>query len=152
MVETVRSVAMEWRLNRTVSESKSRPELQQGWMMKKSGKSPVRSPKPSAARKSVAARRPVVLPEPTSWTFLTNHTHVLLSLFRQPDQRLRDVAEAVGITERMVQRIVAELVDGGYLQITKEGRCNRYTVNAKLQLRHPLETQHTIGELLAILN
>ncbi len=83
---------------------------------------------------------------------MTNHTHVLLSLFRQSDQRLRDVATAVGITERMVQRIVAELVDAGYLQITKEGRCNRYTVNAKLQLRHPLETQHTIGELLAILN
>ncbi|WP_010586165.1 helix-turn-helix domain-containing protein [Schlesneria paludicola] len=131
---------------------KSASAEQQGLKMKKSVKSPVGSPKPSTASKSITARKPLVLPDPTSWTFLTNHTHVLLSLFRQSDQRLRDVATAVGITERMVQRIVAELVDAGYLQITKEGRCNRYTVNAKLQLRHPLETQHTIGELLAILN
>ena len=87
-----------------------------------------------------------------SWTFLTNHTHVLLCLYRQPDQRLRDVASSVGITERMVQRIVAELVQADYLKITKEGRCNRYTVNSKLRLRHPLEMQHTIGELLAMLS
>ena len=52
----------------------------------------------------------------------------------------------------MVQRIVAELVQADYLKITKEGRCNRYTVNSKLRLRHPLETQHTIGELLAMLS
>lgn len=88
---------------------------------------------------------------PASWTFLTNHTHVLLCLYRQPDQRLRDVAQAVGITERMVQRIIAELSDAGYLRIQKEGRCNRYTINSKLRLRHPLEMQHTIGELLDVL-
>ena len=52
----------------------------------------------------------------------------------------------------MVQRIVAELVDEGYLQIIKEGRRNRYTINSVLRLRHPLEMQHTIGELLALLN
>ena len=90
--------------------------------------------------------------ETASWTFLTNHTHVLLCLYRDPDQRLREVAQAVGITERMVQRIVAELVEGGYLTISKEGRCNRYTVLATLQLRHPLEMQHTIGELLTLLS
>ena len=89
---------------------------------------------------------------PASWTFLTNHTHVLLCLYREPDQRLRDVALAVGITERMVQRIVAELAEAGYLHIEKEGRCNRYTVTADLQLRHPLEMQHSIGELLEVLN
>lgn len=83
---------------------------------------------------------------------MTNHTHVLLSLYRQPDQRLRDVAVAVGITERMVQRVVAELVEANYLMITKQGRCNRYTVNANLQLRHPLEKHHTIGELLDLLS
>lgn len=87
-----------------------------------------------------------------NWTFMTNHTHVLLSLYRQPDQRLRDVAVAVGITERMVQRVVAELVEANYLMITKQGRCNRYTVNANLQLRHPLEKHHTIGELLDLLS
>lgn len=89
---------------------------------------------------------------PASWTFLTNHTHVLLCLYRQPDQRLRDVALAVGITERMVQRVVAELAEAGFLHIEKAGRCNRYTVTASLQLRHPLEMQHTIGELLEVLS
>ena len=85
------------------------------------------------------------------WTFLTNHSHVLLCLFRHPDQLLREVAAAVGITERMVQRIVGELVDGGYLKIQKSGRCNRYTVVENLALRHPLENRHSIGELLTLL-
>ena len=79
------------------------------------------------------------------WTFLTNHTHVLLCLFRNPDERLRDVAVAVGITERMV-------AEAGYLQISKEGRRNHYRVNSRLRLRHPLESRHTIGELLTTLS
>lgn len=87
-----------------------------------------------------------------SWTFLTNHTHVLLCLYLQPDARLRDVAEAVGITERMVQRIIAELEQAGYLHITKHGRRNHYTLRLQARLRHPLEQQHTIGELLALLS
>ena len=110
--------------------------------MKKSTKSP----------KPTALSRPVAIPVQASWTFLTNYTHVLLCLYRQPDHRLRDVAVAVGITERMVQRIVAELVETGYLHIEKEGRCNRYTVNSELRLRHSLEMQHTIGELLSLLS
>lgn len=107
-----------------------------------------RAPLPRPAAPESAAVRPAV---PPGWTFLTNHTHVLLCLFRQPDQRLRDVAMAVGITERMVQRIVAELTAEGYLRITKVGRCNRYAVNTSRPLRHPLERRHTIGELLTIL-
>lgn len=87
----------------------------------------------------------------SNWTFLSNHSHVLLCLYRQPDHRLREVAAAVGITERMVQRIVVELANAGYLKIIKDGRCNRYIVNAHLRLRHPLEMQHTIGELLGLL-
>jgi len=86
------------------------------------------------------------------WTFLTNHSHVLLCLYRTPDRRLRDVAIAVGITERMVQRIVGELVKAGYLTISKEGRRNRYVMNSRLRLRHPLEMHHTIGELMEALN
>ena len=86
------------------------------------------------------------------WTFLTNHAHVLLYLYQQSDRRLRDIAIAVGITERMVQRIVAELAEAGYLKITKEGRCNRYHVNTALHLRHPLELHHTIGELMTMLS
>ena len=114
--------------------------------MKKLPKSTKKATSPVAVGLAIAA------PMPASWTFLTNHTHVLLCLYRQPDQRLRDVALAVGITERMVQRIVAELVEAGYLHIQKEGRCNRYTVTSHLQLRHPLEMQHTIGELLDVLS
>jgi predicted transcriptional regulator len=103
-------------------------------------------------KKTVRPVAPVPVPPAAGWTFLTNHTHVLLCLFRNPDERLRDVALAVGITERMVQRIVAELAEAGYLQITKEGRRNHYRVNSRLKLRHPLEMHHSIGELLATLS
>lgn len=110
---------------------------------------------PKPVKKAVLPGKPKLpqaVPVLSGWTFLTNYSHVLLCLYRQPDRRLRDVALEVGITERMVQRIVAELAEAGYLQIHKEGRCNRYTVNVALQLRHPLEMQHTIGELLDVLS
>jgi DNA-binding MarR family transcriptional regulator len=86
-----------------------------------------------------------------SWTFLTNHAHVLLCIARDPGVRLRDVAADVGITERAAQRIVAELVEAGYLGRSREGRRNRYEVHEELPLRHPLERQHEIGELLELL-
>lgn len=107
----------------------------------------------SAAVKSVASskRRSSVTSEEQDsirWTFLTNHAHVLLYLYRNHDQRLRDIALAVGITERMVQRIIGELVDAGYLKISKVGRLNRYVVNLKLRLRHRLESHHSIRDLI----
>lgn len=83
------------------------------------------------------------------WTFLTNHAHVLVLLARDPALRLRDLAQAVGITERACQRIVGELVDGGYLTRERVGRRNTYTLHTEVPLRHPLEAQHTVGELLA---
>jgi len=85
------------------------------------------------------------------WTFLTNHAHVLLCVAREPDMRLRDVAVAVGITERAAQRIVAELVEAGYLERSREGRRNRYALHPEQPLRHPLESEHAIGEVLRIL-
>ncbi len=85
------------------------------------------------------------------WTFLTNHTHVLLCLARDPSARLRDVADVVGITERATQRIVAELEEGGYLTRTREGRRNRYEIHPDVPLRHPLERDHAIGEVLGVL-
>ena len=88
----------------------------------------------------------------SSWTFLTNHAHVLLCVARDPDVRHRDVAAAVGITERATQRIVADLVDAGYLERERDGRRNRYRLNADLPLRHPLERDHRIGEILAVLH
>ena len=85
------------------------------------------------------------------WTFFTNHTHVLVCLARDPEARLRDVAADVGITERAAQRIVAELVEAGYLERTKEGRRNRYSLHTELPLRHPLERDHAVGDVLAVL-
>ena len=85
------------------------------------------------------------------WTFLTNHAHVLLCVARDPDMRLRDVAVAVGITERAAQRIVADLVDAGYLERSREGRRNRYRLHPDRPLRHPLESNHAIGEILGLL-
>lgn len=88
---------------------------------------------------------------PNGWTFLSNHSHVLLCIAEDPDVRLRDVAVRVGITERAVQRIVAELEQEGYLSIDKIGRRNRYEVNPDLPLRHPLEDHLAIGALLRVL-
>jgi DNA-binding MarR family transcriptional regulator len=85
------------------------------------------------------------------WTFLTNHAHVLLCVAQDPGVRHRDLAERVGITERAAQRIVADLVDAGYLEVTREGRRNRYTLHGDLPLRHPLEQDHHVGEILAVL-
>lgn len=93
-----------------------------------------------------------VHPEPAhGWTFLTNHAHVMVALALDPDMRVRDLADAVGITERAAQRIVGELVDAGYLRREKHGRRNRYHLDASRPLRHPLEGHHTIGRLLNVL-
>ena len=86
-----------------------------------------------------------------SWTFLTNHAHVLVCIAEDPDIRGRDIATRVGITERAAQAIVADLVAEGYVTRTKHGRRNRYGVNADAPLRHPLEHDHTIGDLLVTL-
>ncbi|MBL8819214.1 MAG: winged helix-turn-helix transcriptional regulator [Planctomyces sp.] len=88
----------------------------------------------------------------TGWTFLTNHTHVLLCLFRNPQITLREVAILVGITERMVQKIVAELVEASYLEVTKAGRRNSYRILVDRKLRHPLESHRSIGDMLEILS
>ena len=87
----------------------------------------------------------------SSWTFLTNHSHVLLCIVENPDVRLREVAERVQITERAAQRIVAELEDAGYLSHERIGRRNRYQVHAELPLRHPLEAHLEVGALLGVL-
>ncbi|MGI9243780.1 MAG: winged helix-turn-helix domain-containing protein [Verrucomicrobiales bacterium] len=83
-----------------------------------------------------------------SWSFLTNHSHLLVCLSRSPMMTVRNLSLQVGITERSVQRILAELEEVGVVKRSKEGRCNRYDVNLKFRLRHPLESDKTIGELL----
>jgi len=84
------------------------------------------------------------------WTFLTNHSHVLICLARAPEMRLRDVASQVGITERAVQRIVAELEEAGAITRERDGRRNRYVVHHELPLRHPIEAHRTIADLIAL--
>ncbi|MDE3024405.1 MAG: MarR family transcriptional regulator [Acidobacteriota bacterium] len=85
---------------------------------------------------------------PRTWTFLTNHAQVLLCLAEDPDVRLRDVARRVGITERAAQRILAELVDTGYVETVRIGRRNRYTVDREHTMRHNQQLGYEIGALI----
>ena len=85
------------------------------------------------------------------WTFFTNHAHVLFCLSADPHVRLRDVATRVGVTERAAQRIVADLVEAGNVERTRDGRRNHYYVSRDLPLRHPIEQSHHIGEIIAVL-
>ena len=91
--------------------------------------------------------------EPSSssaWTFLTNQAHVLVCIAQDPHARMRDVAAKVRITERAVQRIVAELEEAGYLSHARDGRTNWYTVHTDLPLRHPVERHCRISTLIGI--
>jgi predicted ArsR family transcriptional regulator len=92
----------------------------------------------------------LVVAETPSWTFLTNYSHVLLTIAAEPEIRIREVADRVGITERAAQRILADLVESGHLEIEKVGRRNRYSVNASLSLRHPIERENQVSALLAL--
>lgn len=87
-----------------------------------------------------------------TWTFLSNHTHVLVCIARDPAVTMREVAGQVGITERAVQRIVRDLVDGGYLTRHRQGRHNVYTVRTARPLRHPLEAGTDLQALLDVLH
>jgi DNA-binding Lrp family transcriptional regulator len=89
--------------------------------------------------------------EAPGWTFLTNHSHVLLCIAENPKIRLREVAQKVGITERAVQRIVAELEGDGYLEHKRVGRRNHYRIHADLPLRHPLENHLEVDAILSVL-
>ena len=99
--------------------------------------------------KNIVAPRPEREPDP-AWTFLTNHAHVLLCIAREPEVRMRDVAHLVGITERAVQRIVADLEQAGYVERIRNGRRNRYEVRADLPLRHPIERHERVSSLITL--
>lgn len=90
----------------------------------------------------------VVKVDERRWTFLSNHGHVLVCLAGDPESRLRDVAERVGITERAAQQIVRDLEVAGYVVKERVGRRNRYVVVRSRRLRHRLEHQVRIGELV----
>jgi DNA-binding MarR family transcriptional regulator len=86
-----------------------------------------------------------------NWTFLSNHTQVLLCIARDPNVRIRDIAPMVGITERATQRIVADLIAAGYVEREKIGRRNRYRLHVNAEMRHDAQRGHEIGELLDLL-
>ena len=85
-----------------------------------------------------------------SWTFLSNHGHVIVQISRQPDIRISDLAARVGVTERRIREIIADLREAGYLEVSKAGRRNSYRVVDGKQLRHNAESSHNLSELLGI--
>jgi DNA-binding MarR family transcriptional regulator len=86
--------------------------------------------------------------ERSNWVFLSNHGNVLLCIARDPRIRISEIADSVGIGERAAQKIVADLVADGYVTRTKEGRRNRYEVNRRAHLRHPLFADLEIAPLV----
>lgn len=121
---------------------KSTPAAIPGEAPRAATRSPVRPPPADSPRGKGSVQ----------WTFLTNHSHVLVLLARNPSVVLREVAQQVGITERAVQRIIADLEAGGFVVREKVGRQNHYQIQAGRPLRHPIEAHRTIGELLTLLN
>ena len=88
--------------------------------------------------------------EGRGWTFLTNHARVLIEVARDPQARLRDLSDRIGITERATQGILGDLEAAGFVDRRRVGRRNEYTVHPDLSFRHPREAGHDVGELLAL--
>lgn len=93
---------------------------------------------------------PAAVDSATSWTFLSNHGHVLVAIKESPDALLRELAARVGISERAVQLIVRDLERAGYLVKQKSGRRNHYILTRGQHLRHPAERESSVDDLLAI--
>lgn len=96
------------------------------------------------------AKRPETAPAAPPWTFLTNHAHVLICIAEDPKARIRDLAGRVGLTERGIQKIIAELEDGGYLTHVRQGRRNVYVVRPNQPLRHRVERHGSVAVLLEL--
>ena len=90
--------------------------------------------------------------ERQAWTFLTSHGSVLLEVARSPDATVREIAERAELTERQAHRVLADLVEGGYIHRERQGRRNRYRVNDALPLRRPSVADRRVGELLEALS
>lgn len=111
--------------------------------------------KKTTPRKTLESRKPAVAAGSGSghrWTFLTNHSHVLVLLHNNPDLVLRQVALQVGITERAVQRIIQDLEADGFIERERVGRRNHYQVLVDQPLRHPIESHRNIGDLLQLVS
>ncbi len=101
----------------------------------------------TSRRKSTAPPAPQA-PPAKAWTFLSNHAHVLICLAAAPELRLREVAARVGITERAVQTILADLESEGLVTRRRDGRCNRYVLHLDQPLRHAVESHRSVRELI----
>jgi hypothetical protein len=112
--------------------------------VKAASPSAAKTPAPAPAA-TAAATGPKAAGE---WTFLTNHAHILLCLAADPELRVRDLALRVGITERAVQKIIAELEAASILARERDGRRNRYTIHGHLPLRHPVEAHRSLNDLI----
>lgn len=87
---------------------------------------------------------------PSGWTFLTNHARVLATIAREPAIRIRDIAAQCMLTERAVQKIIADLESDGYLTHTRTGRTNTYDIPSGTSLRHPADAGATVAALLSL--
>lgn len=87
----------------------------------------------------------------STWTFLTNHSHVLLCLVESPSIKMREIAEKVGITERAVQNIIADLSEENYIDRERKGRRNNYQINTEMHLKHPIEEHKTLADLIQLI-
>ena len=85
-----------------------------------------------------------------TWTFLSNHAHVLIAVAQDPGVRVRDLATAVGVTERAVLQILADLENAGAILRQRVGRRTHYEIDTSAALRHPLESHRTVGDLVAL--
>jgi DNA-binding MarR family transcriptional regulator len=85
------------------------------------------------------------------WTFLNNHGRVLVFLSKFPKSTSQEIAQEAELSIRAVQHIIDELEAGGYISRHREGRCNRYTIYFELPMRHKLEKEHPVGEILQVL-
>lgn len=98
---------------------------------------------------------PALGPEPGAgsarWTFLTHHAQVLLAVARDPDARVADIAELVGISRRAVLSVLADLEEAGYLVRRRAGRRTHYELTEHRPLRHPAQRGHEVDEILALL-
>lgn len=88
--------------------------------------------------------------QPRGWTFLTNHARVLICIARNPEIRIRDIAETIGITERAAQIIIGDLETEEYLTRTRVGRRNAYEINPDRPFRHPAEADHDVQALVSL--
>jgi DNA-binding transcriptional ArsR family regulator len=98
-----------------------------------------------------AHRRAISVQRARAWSFVSKHGQVLLAIARDPELRVSEIAEAVGVAERSAYRLLADLVDAGYLHRKRLGRRNIYQLAFEVRLGGPIVGDHTLGQLVALI-